>query len=299
MDNEAFDRLTRLLSGAGTRRATLGAVLATALLGRESGGAKNRRQRRRVRTQAQSPCQNPGPGKNLSGCDYSGADLRGRSFRGANLSRAKLIGAELCSADLRGANLHKTDFTGAHLTRTDLRGTNLSSAILTDAHFCQTRMPKGTLNNANCPPDGDDVCCRDEECDGVCKRGLCLERSCHSLGQLCQSFPFEVCGNCCGSLPNCDKRGVVCLPEADIITWRCRLDCSSDADCAEHGDNFECRRDIIQCPGSDKCCVAKACTRDENCTSGKCCLVSSRNGVCCRSDQRCGFPAFELPCVDL
>ena len=146
MDNEAFDRLTRLLSGAGTRRATLGAVLATALLGRESGGAKNRRQRRRVRTQAQSPCQNPGPGKNLSGCDYSGADLRGRSFRGANLSRAKLIGAELCSADLRGANLHKTDFTGAHLTRTDLRGTNLSSAILTDAHFCQTRMPKGTLN---------------------------------------------------------------------------------------------------------------------------------------------------------
>lgn len=201
---------------------------------------------------------------------------------------------------MRGANLHKTDFTGAHLTRADLRGTNLSTATLTDAHFCKTRKPNGTLDHTHCPPEGADVCCGDDECDGVCQRGLCLERDCHNLGQLCTIFSSDgLCGHCCGSDPPvCDLDSVFCAPELDVVTFRCRKNCQSDADCTPFSDNLECAADIARCPGG-KCCVEKSCRRDGDCASGKCCAESIHNAVCCRSDQRCGVPAFELPCVDL
>jgi hypothetical protein len=306
MDHEAFDRITRLFGVTGTRRTALAALLSAGLLGvtGKADAKTKRRQKERLSAQAQprpQRCSDPGPGQNLSKCDFTRADLRGRSLRGANLSRAKLVGAELCGVDLRGANLDKTDFTGAHLTRVDFRGTNLSRAILTDAHFCQTTRPNGKLDHTHCPPEGDDVCCGDDECDGVCQRGLCLERSCHFLGQLCEAFaPADTCGHCCDSAPpTCDREQVFCAPEADFVTFRCRKFCDSNADCARFGSDFECRHDPLQCPFADKCCLAKECTRNSDCANNKCCLFSSRNGVCCRSDQRCGFPAFELPCVDL
>ena len=177
MDHEDFDRLIRSLGTTGTRRTMLGALLGVGLLGADPAQAKRQRggKSRRLRAQAAAlrTCVNPGPGQNLSRCNFFDDDLRGANLRSANLSGAFLAGAELCGADLRSANLSKTDFRHANLTRADLRGTNLSTARLGYATFCETRMPNGTLNNTGCPPSGTAICCQQSECGSSCSRGVC------------------------------------------------------------------------------------------------------------------------------
>ena len=48
-------------------------------------------------------------GKDLSGANFSGADIRGTNFRGANLT-----GADFSGADIRGTNFHGVNLTGAN-----------------------------------------------------------------------------------------------------------------------------------------------------------------------------------------
>jgi hypothetical protein len=45
--------------------------------------------------------------------DYSGQNLRGRSFKGQNLEGANFSGADIRGADFSNANLRGANFTGA------------------------------------------------------------------------------------------------------------------------------------------------------------------------------------------
>ena len=283
MDHEAFDRVARVFGARGTRRTALGALLSAGLFGAGTTNAKPRGRRRkpgRLRAQAQQGlrvCPNPGPGQNLSKCDFSGLDLRGVALRSANLSRASFAGADLCGVDLRGANLARTNFGGANLTRVDFRGTSLATANVAGAIFCQTRRPNGTRDNSTCPPDGE-VCCDDAECPAgaTCHRGSCLGDGCVNVTQICTPD-----ATCCS--------GAECT-EVAADFGLCVLDCTSDSDCPN--TNLECRANDFVCPGPGrKCCQRKACTRNSNCTSGLCCLTT-----CCQANEICqpGYGCFQI-----
>ncbi len=289
MVHESCDPVTRVLGAAGTRRGALGALLTAAVFGTGDAATGNRRRKQGKRRVAAAAlpglrdCPNPGPGQNLSKCDFTHADLRGANLRGANLSRANLAAADLCGADLRGANLHKTDFTLANLTRVDFGGTTHASAKLDGAIFCRTRRPNGALDNRHCPLDGD-ICCGDEACgEGtICHRGNCLEGSCVSVTQLCNTFPFN--DTCCN--------GATCRNVNSPIFTTCQLDCQSNADCPRA--DLECREDGFLCPGPSgrKCCLQKHCTSTSDCPSGDTCCHPA--GTCCPSSQSCGL----LGCTD-
>jgi hypothetical protein len=116
MDHGSFDRIARLLGNAGSRRAVLGALLGGGLLGSTEALARKGNKRRsgkrgRGRVAAQQVPANcfssgnctPGPGKNLSKCDYGdSATLAGKNVKGSNLTNASLVGADATGADLRG-----------------------------------------------------------------------------------------------------------------------------------------------------------------------------------------------------
>jgi len=80
---------------------------------------------------------------NLSGADFSdanlsrallaGANLSGANFYGANLSEASLIRANLTGANLVDANLAEADLTEANLFGVKVFGTNFARANLSDA----------------------------------------------------------------------------------------------------------------------------------------------------------------------
>lgn len=271
MDHETFDRMTRLLGAAGTRRTALGALLGAALTG-AAGDAIARRKRRgrgpnRAAAQAAANCANPGPGRNLSGCSFLGQDLRGRVLRGGNLSGADFTDADLCGADLRSTNLQRTDFMGTNLTRADLRGTNLSTANLAGAVLCQSRLANGKFDNSGCPPDGE-VCCSDAQCPPgeVCHRGSCLDSGCIKVTQIC-----ELGDTCC--------TGATCTELFDL--GLCVLNCRDDVDCPNA--NLECRANDFVCPGLDrKCCQRKDCDGNADCPSGLCCLTT-----CCQANEVC------------
>ena len=90
----------------------------------------------------------------LSGADFSGANLRSADFSGANLrgvdfSGADLSGADLRSANLRSANLRSADFSGADLSGADLRSANLSGADLRSANLSGADLRSANLSDAD------------------------------------------------------------------------------------------------------------------------------------------------------
>ncbi|WP_392530182.1 pentapeptide repeat-containing protein [Nostoc sp. C117] len=66
--------------------------------------------------------------------DFSGQNLRGRSFRGQNLEGANFSGADIRSADFTGANLR-----GANFSCADIRGTKFIKANLRGANFTEAK----------------------------------------------------------------------------------------------------------------------------------------------------------------
>jgi hypothetical protein len=218
------------------------AGIGLAVSGESADAAKKRRRARNGRLKAQAlagfrDCPNPGPGQNLSKCDFSGEDLRDENLRGTNLSRALFEDANLCGANLRGTNLHKADFTDANLTRVDLRGTNLSTADLTNAQFCQTRRPNGSIDNSGCPV-GTTICCFDEECDDdeICVHGGCAPNTGCPPGQVkllngtC-AVPCNDDGDCAAGCdcPQTLEHPSVCLNSVDFTGV-----------CGNHGTSLEC-----------------------------------------------------------
>jgi uncharacterized protein YjbI with pentapeptide repeats len=66
--------------------------------------------------------------------DYSGQNLRGRSFKGQNLEGADFSGADIRGADFTGANLNNAIFSKA-----DIRGVKFAKASLIAADFTEAR----------------------------------------------------------------------------------------------------------------------------------------------------------------
>lgn len=314
MDGTRFDRLARAVGARRSRRqmaagllATVGTVLAAGpaerLLGpatAEAAPKRRRRGKRKATIQAEAQaglrdCPRPGPGQNLSKCDFTGQNLAGKNLRGANLSGALLAYANLCSADLRGANLHKTNLTHAYLTRADFRGTKLSSAILEDAEFCQTRLPNGKLDNRDCPPHAEDICCNDTECAAgtTCQSGVCGgpppgASRCVALGNICDATTLF--GDpCCGY----NTGGVACTLTIVPGVGTCQIGCNSDAECKQATGS----PDVVCEAGANcflspfrKCCFRRRTDNPASCASGNSCRfgnIDDREFECCLPGETC------------
>lgn len=72
---------------------------------------------------------------NCVGCDYSGQNLSGKSFRGQSLS-----GADFSRSNLRNADFSNTTLVGADFSHADLRGANFSNAKLTGCDFSHAQI---------------------------------------------------------------------------------------------------------------------------------------------------------------
>jgi hypothetical protein len=244
MDRDQFDRFSRLVAAAGTRRDALrllvtGAVAGVA--GHQSVSARKRRKRGRtrdrVRAQQATLCSNRClncettpliPGGDLSRCDFDHKAFRdGLNLRGANVSRACFAGSELRRAVFRGANADRTCFAESDLTDADFRGAQLSHAVfcesdLTGADFrgsnvteaqldcatvgCNTTLPNGK----SAKPCQDDLTC----CGGPCVDTATDRLHCGACGNRCG--PCHICqaGQCVAAPNNTvDCRGLALQPD--------------------------------------------------------------------------------------
>lgn len=95
----------------------------------------------------------------LSGVDFSGANLQsinlqnacliGADLRGSDLSWANLIDADLRGASLKGARLYNADLRGADLKDADLKNANLKEARLYNADLRDAEFSEGWLSSVN------------------------------------------------------------------------------------------------------------------------------------------------------
>ena len=157
MDRDTFDGIARLLAGAGTRRAALGALLAGAAVGAgfELETAAKRRRRRGRRKKSNEPkvcygaliCSDPEPGTDFDDCDFSGTDVfvdvyaGGSSFRRANFAGAIMDGANLQGALFRDANLRGASMVGVNVNGANFPGACLLDTDLTDHFFIAPEQP--------------------------------------------------------------------------------------------------------------------------------------------------------------
>lgn len=93
------------------------------------------------------------PRCDLSGADFSQANLAGVSLRdanlkGANLTQANLQGADLTGADLSGAVLNNTNLSGASLTGALMKSASLENADLSFASLMGANLEATSLKNA-------------------------------------------------------------------------------------------------------------------------------------------------------
>ncbi|MEA5605881.1 pentapeptide repeat-containing protein [Nostoc sp. UHCC 0252] len=88
-------------------------------------------------------------GVNFIGANLSGANLGDANLSGANLSGANLSGADLSSTNLSGANLSCTNLSRADLNRADLSSTNLSRADLSRADLNRADLNRADLSHAD------------------------------------------------------------------------------------------------------------------------------------------------------
>ncbi len=127
----------------------------------------------------QKTYQQPKPNPDLSGRDFSRANLKGRdlssrnmsyanlsganlsdtfmhkvNLRGANLSEANLFRANLLLSDLREANLRFTNLIGADLSGADLRGADLTGARMRSGDRLLVKLIGAKLTGA-IMPDGE------------------------------------------------------------------------------------------------------------------------------------------------
>jgi uncharacterized protein YjbI with pentapeptide repeats len=96
---------------------------------------------------------------NLTGADFtdadllaanlSGEDLAGDNLTRATLENANLSGADLAGADLADANLAIADFVGADLAKANLAGADLTNAFFEKTNLAGAIWPQGTP-----PPKG-------------------------------------------------------------------------------------------------------------------------------------------------
>ena len=77
----------------------------------------------------------PGPGADLTGCNFHGEDLHGVDLSNATLINANFIAADLTGVNFAKAKIDKSDFSGANLTDSDFSGANVTKSIFTGAQI--------------------------------------------------------------------------------------------------------------------------------------------------------------------
>ncbi len=181
MDSISFDHLTRRLAALSTRRVALAVFLGIATAAvpgfADDADARPKRRKRKRRKRPQSAadsepevaprigdCFNPGTGRRLDNCDFSGQDLAGFQFGGSVLHGASFVGANLCGADFGGTALVGANFTNANLRKTNFFGSSAGEAISDGAIFCGTILPDGEIENFHCTVSVGAACCRDFDC---------------------------------------------------------------------------------------------------------------------------------------
>ena len=273
MDREQFDRLSRLVAAAGTRRDALRLLVAGAVAGvagQRSVSARSRhsqgRTRDRGRAEQAALCTNRCiscgnkplvPGGNLSKCDFdhkefvdglnlsaanvsnacfAGSELRQATFRGANAGGTCFAESDLTDANFRGVSLSNAVFCGADLTGADFRGSNVTTSQLACATVgCNTILPNGK----SAKPCASGTTC----CGGPCVDTETDRTNC------------GVCGHRCGPCHNCQNGQCVPVPNNTV----------------------DCRGTALK--PSD--------------TDGKC-TTSPNTGVCIDGDCSCGFGIYDV-----
>ncbi|WP_353932170.1 pentapeptide repeat-containing protein [Okeanomitos corallinicola TIOX110] len=91
---------------------------------------------------------------NLSGSNLSDTFMHKVNLRGADLSEANLFRANLLLADLREANLRSTNLIGADLSGADLRGADLTGARIRSGERLLVKLIGANLTGA-IMPDGE------------------------------------------------------------------------------------------------------------------------------------------------
>jgi hypothetical protein len=285
MDQQAFDRLTRLFGQARTRRESIGALLGVAIAGfaEHSAGAKSGGKRRGRRENDErghdksrakrkpahdeqvapgcysgTPCV-LGKGKNNFQCDLSGMDLSGKNLSGSNLSKANFAGAVVKNANLSKSTLSEACFLGADLTDANLKGANTSGAI-----FCRTVMPDGSVNDSGC--DKGTTCCP----------------TCLALGERGCRAGIPCCAGVCGGD---DGNVCVCPSGTEECNGACRDLQSDRKHCGACGH---------RCSGNETCSGGRCACGPGNvicndvCVSGACCNGGS--GLTCSGGTTCCAP---------
>jgi len=199
MERETFDRFTRLIGAAGTRRDALRLVATGALLGGaatiEGAAAKSRKQRGKVRAEQRVDCENPAVCLTTSntGCSFEQGNCANKRIGpGANLTNCNFI--------TESGGVFETNFASANLTgtcwfadtlfnRPNFRGSNLTAEQLASAATvtCSTILPNGKPA-VQCAKEL--TCCID-----VCTDTDTDPNNCGT------------CGNVCTPPQNCDQGG--------------------------------------------------------------------------------------------
>lgn len=316
MDRDQFDRLSRVIATAGTRRDALRALVVGAIAGVAAGAARSeeaaaaRKRRkgrhRKVRGQVQVPTCPILPttctkncdakplqgGSNLAKCNFNNRELDGVVLGGSNLGKACFGNASLRYADLRGTNAGGACFCGADLTGADFRGSNVTAAQLACATVaCNTILPNGKPAKP-CPPGK--TCCL-----GECVDTDDDEANCGACGTECRACQICDSGQCenlpdgqfdCNGDPLVAATPGVCpqgLCTASKHTGICDLgfcNCGPQGVFDEEAGVCLCDQDgQDDCAETGDCCrVDKTCLNNgQYCSELTCVGCTSDSNLCC------------------
>jgi DNA-binding beta-propeller fold protein YncE len=329
MDGERFDALTRHIA---TRRASLGMLLGTALLGlpiarvaakphgkgqgkerdrqrgqhdrarrdeREIGteGSKGNRKKRQQRQRKQRKHRNRGgaaaPGQC---CDRQGCT----PGKGKNLDRCCFQDRDLTARNFTGANLGGANFARAVLTAATFSGANLDQTCFVDANTTGTR-----FGNAN---RGTAIFCRTETSSGIdnsgCDRGTPCCPTCDTAhpcgqGQVCCDGRCEA-GDCCETadcpVKTCQER--TCQDHQCVytpVTGELGPGCATVCCQDAAQEPVCCDAGVTICQTSGVC----GCAGDQDCASDEvCCSQQCQRGVCCQAADCDPRTCQERACQD-
>jgi hypothetical protein len=303
MDRDQFDRLSRLVAAAGTRRDALRLLVAGAVAGvagQQSVSARKRRSHGRTRDRARAEqtaactnrcidCGNKRlvPGGNLSKCNFdhkefvdglnlsaanvsnacfAGSELRQATFRGANAGGVCFADSDLTDANFRGATLANAVFCGADLSGADFRGSNVTTAQLACATVgCNTILPNGKSAK---PCTSGTICC-----GPVCIDTDTDRDNCGACGHRCD--PCHTCQNGqCVPVPNntVDCRNTALRPVGGGVscTTSPNTGVCIDGKCSCGFGNYDPTRNVCQC--------------DDDTTQG---CAENQPPDCCRVNEVC------------
>lgn len=228
MERESFDRLSRLIGSARSRRDAVRLVAVAAVLGGASIGAaeaKQRRGRGRVRSQQadevpaicligggtgcskpQGNCANKkiGPGTNLTNCNFvnESGDLIQTNFGSANLTGACFLAATLFNQpNFRGANVSNVCFFETDLSFSDFRGANVRGASFCAADLTGVNFKGSNVTAAQLG------CAAKVSCSTILPNGK-PAIACPT-GQTCC---IDICADLQTDPNNCGTCGNVCTP---------------------------------------------------------------------------------------